>query len=112
MYCIEELYYFSFIFLTKNPYLSILYYIKLIHIMEYYVHLNIIVLDNRKLVATTNVIAYTPEEFQLTCQFCNDNPYKSKKKLFKNSTETRCFSCVPWGNYRRSYDFQRIGILN
>jgi hypothetical protein len=79
--------------------------------MEYYVHLNIIVLDSKKLVATTTIIEYTHEEFQLTCEFCNDNQYKSKRKLFRNSTEIRCFSCVPWGNHRRSYNFTRIGII-
>ncbi len=86
-------------------------YIKLILIMEHYVHLNVIVLDNKKLVISTTIIVYTPDEFQLTCEFCNDNQYKSKRKLFRNSKEIRCFSCVPWGNYKRSYDFTRIGIM-
>ena len=75
--------------------------------MDPYVHLSITALDDKKLFITMTVIVYTPEEFQLHCI----NVHEGKRKLFRNSTEVRCFSCVPWGNHKVARDFERVGML-
>ena len=56
------------------------------------------------------VYLYPQDYRQLSCQ---ENCKKSGfKKLFRNDTGyVLCFHCVPWGNWKYSHSFQRVGEL-
>lgn len=76
--------------------------------MEDYVHLNLIVIDGKKIWAAINVIRYTPEEKILTCLW---SKHHGRRPLFQKGTDIRCFTCIQWGNYKMSNGFTRVGHM-
>lgn len=71
-----------------------------------YIHLNLIVLDEKYVWVTFDIMTYTDQETTLECP----RHTGMRRKLFQNG-DVRCFQCIPWGNRQISYGFKRIGVL-
>ena len=82
--------------------------LMLFYIMEVYVHVSIVVLDGKNIRIGIKPVCYTVEETSLRCRWVSSHE-KTRKLLFINGEDVRCFECVPWGNYMIANQFKRIG---
>ena len=74
---------------------------------EVYVHVTLIVLDEKRVRVGTEVMEYTEQEASLRCE--TEAHRGSRRKLFQSVGSIKCSDCVPWGNHRLSKQYVPVG---
>jgi hypothetical protein len=76
--------------------------------MEKRIHLDISVMSSGFIHCTLVVIQYEEQYDLLSCFNC----YSKQKHYFRKiDGETRCFDCIPWGNYKIAKEYIPIGTI-